>query len=434
MTLPMNDLADAYQEHVAALLRAYSAALPALGWDAVALHAGAPMLKNRFDDQHLPLSPTPAFAHWLPAAVADAWIVIAPGRRPRLVQPLVDDFWEAPPAPPPAFALGAFDVETVAADRTRAAALAGAPARTAIITRDPDGDDAVNPAAVCAALDATRTRKSRYERACLALATARAVRGHRAAAVQFANGENSELRLHLAYLEATDQDDAETPYKNIVAIGRHAATLHHVAYERGATGPADQSLLVDAGAAHLGYHADITRTHVRGSTGLFAELVLALDRLQQELCARIRPGMAYEALHDLSHELLAAALCELGIGRGSAEALVARGVTRALFPHGLGHSLGLQTHDVGMKLTPPRPENRFLRNTSTIEVDQVFTIEPGCYFIEALIAPLRTDDRAALLDWKAIDALWPYGGIRIEDNVLVDADGVTNLTRLAFAT
>lgn len=53
--------------------------------------------------------------------------------------------------------------------------------------------------------------------------------------------------------------------------------------------------------------------------------------------------------------------------------------------------------------------------------------------IDALIAPLRADDRAALLDWKAIDALWPYGGIRIEDNVLVDPDGITNLTRAAFA-
>ena len=72
------------------------------------------------------------------------------------------------------------------------------------------------------------------------------------------------------------------------------------------------------------------------------------------------------------------------IGRGSASALVERGVTRALFPHGLGHSLGLQVHDVGMRLRAPRPDNRFLRNTSAIEIGQVFTIEPGCYVIDAL--------------------------------------------------
>jgi Xaa-Pro dipeptidase len=143
--------------------------------------------------------------------------------------------------------------------------------------------------------------------------------------------------------------------------------------------------------------------------------------------------MPYEDLHDESHRLLAAALCELGIGRGSPEALVERGVTRALFPHGLGHSLGVTVHDVGMKPRPPRPENRFLRNTSVIEVGQVFTIEPGIYVIDPLLAPLRADDRRALLDWAAIDELRPFGGIRIEDDVVIEPRGVRNLTREAFA-
>jgi len=112
---------------------------------------------------------------------------------------------------------------------------------------------------------------------------------------------------------------------------------------------------------------------------------------------------------------------------------VARDVTRALFPHGLGHSLGVVTHDVGMRERSPRPDNRFLRNTSTIEVGQVFTIEPGFYVIDALVEPLRRDDRAGLVNWSAIDALRPYGGIRIEDNVAVVEGGTWNLTRDAFA-
>jgi Xaa-Pro dipeptidase len=89
--------------------------------------------------------------------------------------------------------------------------------------------------------------------------------------------------------------------------------------------------------------------------------------------------------------------------------------------------------DVGMKPRPPRPENRFLRNTSVIEVGQVFTIEPGIYIIDALLAPLQTDDRRDLLDWSAIADLRAFGGIRIEDNVVVEPNGVRNLTREAFA-
>jgi Xaa-Pro dipeptidase len=85
-----------------------------------------------------------------------------------------------------------------------------------------------------------------------------------------------------------------------------------------------------------------------------------------------------------------------------------------------------------MKPHPPRPDNRFLRNTSTIEVGQVFTIEPGVYIIDALLAPLRDDSRARLLDWQVIDELRPFGGIRIEDNVLVLAGGIRNLTREAY--
>lgn len=423
-----------YVEHLAHLQKGYEAAMATHGFDAVVLCSGAATAKNRFDDQYWPLSPTPAFAHWCPLVEADAYVVVRPGHTPRLVRTVVDDFWETPAVPESDHFWAGFEVVEVAPGKAGDALPGG---RVAVITRDPEAapPGTVNPPALLAALDLLRTRKTSYEIECLAAASRRAAAGHRRAAERFLAGTPSELELHLAYLEASEQDDAATPYKNIVALGAHTAVLHYVAYERERVA-GDTSFLIDAGARSLGYASDITRTYVRGEGSgakRFGELLARMEMLQQEICRRIQPGLPYEDLHDESHRLLAVVLRELGIGRGSLDELVDRGVTRALFPHGLGHSLGITVHDCGMKPRPPRPENPFLRNTSVIEVGQVFTIEPGIYVIDGLLGPLQHDDRRGLVDWSAIDELRRFGGIRIEDNVVVEAHGIRNLTREAFA-
>jgi Xaa-Pro dipeptidase len=122
-------------------------------------------------------------------------------------------------------------------------------------------------------------------------------------------------------------------------------------------------------------------------------------------------------------------LRDVGIVRGSADEAVAAGVTRAFYPHGLGHSLGLQTHDVGCALKAPRADNPFLRNTTDVAAGQVFTIEPGIYFIDALLADLKARPDGRLVDWDAVAALAPLGGVRIEDDVVVEPAGIRNLTR-----
>src|SRR5205085_751466 len=137
-------------------------------------------------------------------------------------------------------------------------------------------------------------------------------------------------------------------------------------------------------------------------------------------------GMPYEALHDESHRQAAGVLREVGISKLPVDELVACGITRAFYPHGLGHSLGLQCHDVGCALRPPRAENSFLRNTTEVAARQVFTIEPGIYFIDALLAPLRDSPD---IDWKLVGALAALGGVRIEDDVVVRESGIRNLTR-----
>lgn len=427
--------AETFPAHIEYLQRGVEAALAAHGFDALVLCSGTAAQKNRFDDQYWPLCPTPAFSHWCPLVEADAYVVVRPGKRPRLVRTIVEDFWEAAAPPESEHFWSAFEVvdakQGLAGD-----ALPGG--KVAVITRDqgtsPPGT--VNPPALIAALDLLRTKKTAYEIECLVEASRRAARGHKHLASLFGSGTPSELDLHLAYLTATEQDDTSAPYKGIVALGPHAAVLHYVSYTRErVTG--ETSLLVDAGAKCLGYGSDITRTYVRGTSPAakrFAELIAHVEALQQEIIRRIKPGLPYEDLHDDTHRLIAVALRELGIGRGSVDELVERGVTRVLFPHGLGHSLGITVHDVGMKPRPPRPDNKFLRNTSVIEVDQVFTIEPGIYVIDPLLKPLQSDARRDLLDWAAIADLRAFGGIRIEDNVLVEKSGTRNLTREAFAS
>jgi Xaa-Pro dipeptidase len=138
--------------------------------------------------------------------------------------------------------------------------------------------------------------------------------------------------------------------------------------------------------------------------------------------------------------MLADVLVEQGLVRCSADAAFDRRITDVFFPHGLGHLIGLQTHDVAGHMVSPEggsrpPPERYpaLRLTRTIEAGHVFTVEPGLYFIPMLLRQLRRSTHAADVDWARVERLLPCGGIRIEDNVHVTRDGVENLTRDAFA-
>jgi len=418
------DFVKLHRSHVADLSSGVAAALEKNEYSTLVLHSGTPVKRTEADDQYWPLRPTPHFQHWLPLAEPGCLLIVSSGRGPVLVRQPTQSLWEGPPATDSNHFWGSFEVVEGPPQLP--------PGRTAFI-----GDDAsaaaslkiadVNPPELLKALDALRVHKTPYEVACLAEANRRAAAGHEELRRLFQSADRSELDLHLAFLGATRQDDAETPYKNIVALGKHAATLHHVSYEKRAQ-PA-RSLLVDAGATFAGYCSDITRTWVKGggaAGATFAQLVAGTEAMQQRLCSRVEAGMPYEELHDESHRQMADILRDAGISRLPPDELVARGVTRAFYPHGLGHSLGLQCHDVGCALRLPRADNPFLRNTTRISPRQVFTIEPGLYFIDALLAPWR---KSPDIDWKLVDAVAQFGGSRIEDDVGVQERGIRNLTR-----
>ena len=153
-----------------------------------------------------------------------------------------------------------------------------------------------------------------------------------------------------------------------------------------------------------------------------------------------RPGSSYVDLHTRMHHEVAELLVHFALCvRCTAQSAFEQAITDQFFPHGLGHLLGLQTHDVGGQFANASgeiaaPPDRFpsLRYTRAIAVDHVFTVEPGLYFIPMLLDELAASDARNGRELAKVDAFRPFGGIRIEDNVLVTAQGAENLTRPAF--
>jgi len=193
------------------------------------------------------------------------------------------------------------------------------------------------------------------------------------------------------------------------------------------------------GSQPFGYGADTTRTWA-GDDARFGELVEAVDREQQALCGKVRAGLDYRQLHLEAHLRLGGVLKALGIVDMEADAMLQQGVTSTFFPHGLGHPIGLQVHDVAGysdvdgKLIPRPVGHPYLRMTRTLEPGMVVTIEPGIYFIPTLLKKLRADAKASrAVDWHKVEHLAKFGGVRIEDEVHC-TDGVPeNLSRDAFA-
>jgi Xaa-Pro dipeptidase len=294
----------------------------------------------------------------------------------------------------------------------------------------------VNDAKFLAHLDYFRATKTRYEILCMRAAQLLAVRGHQAVAAAFGSGF-SEFDLQQIYCGAMQQREKELPYSSIIALNEHASTLHYQHLRTRAPSPT-RSLLIDAGAEYNGYAADITRTYSASSGDDFDALIKSMDSLQQRVCADVKAGVDYVALHVLMHRLLAAVLREHGLVTCSEDQAISTGLTRAFLPHGLGHLLGLQVHDAGGrqidtagKIRKPPPKDPYLRLTRVLQPGFVVTIEPGLYFIPALLRAALAKHESKLNRSK-IERLVPFGGIRIEDDVEVTADGHRNLTRDAF--
>ena len=442
----MDLLAD-FEQHVAAVAAAATRSLERAAeageqFEGVLFHAGSPGVYHA-DDQAVPFRPVPHFARWAPLSGADHWLAYRPGERAQLLRHVPSDYWYGapPPAPLPGGALEqAYELRDFADSRSLSAEL-GSVSGWAYVGNDAAharslgiADSAIEPRSLMASLDWERATKTRYEVESIREAARIAALGH-AAAREAARAGASERAIHAAYLAAADLLDAECPYPNIVARDESGAVLHYDAKRGPIEGPA-RSFLIDAGAPCRGYASDITRSYALADAHpVFCDLLAGMERLQSELVEAVEPG-SYVDLHVRAAQGVCVLLRETGVLRVEADEAMDRELDRCFLPHGLGHHLGLQVHDVGgHQLSPegdtaPPPERApQLRTTRPLEPGHIVTIEPGLYFIPLLLEALRSGPQRDCIDWALVDALRPCGGIRVEDDVHVTERGAENLSR-----
>lgn len=215
-----------------------------------------------------------------------------------------------------------------------------------------------------------------------------------------------------------------TAYGSIVATGPDGAVLHFAPTARPLRD--GDLVLIDAAGEHEGYAADITRSFPAGGRfeGIQRDLYTLVLETQTAAIAAARPGREWKDLHLEASARIAAGLADLGILRGSAAALVEQDAHALFFPHGLGHLLGLATHDAGGCLAGRSPSDRFglkwLRADLPLQPGYVITVEPGIYFIRAILQdPERRERYRDAVNWERVDELLDFGGIRIEDDIVV---------------
>jgi Xaa-Pro aminopeptidase len=273
------------------------------------------------------------------------------------------------------------------------------------------------------ALNRVRRRKDAVELALMRVAEAATRAGFAALATMIAPGV-TERELQIALEAEFFRNGADfLAFDTIVGSGPNAAVLHFAPSARRLQ--AGELVLVDAGGEYRGYASDVTRTYPASGefTAEQAELHALVRKAGLAATASCTAGTEFRDVHRTAALVIADGLVSFGLLRGQPEDLVEREAVSLFFPHGVGHMVGLGIRDAG-EVLPGRSEdpNAFprLRVDLPLEPGHVATIEPGVYFVPALLTDpeLRERHRNAV-DWERAEALFGFGGIRIEDDVLV---------------
>ena len=221
-----------------------------------------------------------------------------------------------------------------------------------------------------------------------------------------------------------------------IILSQNGETLHNHSHHQILT--EDRLLVIDAGAeTNTNYTSDFTRT--LPSSGKFTQqqkeiysIVSAANNLAVDMA---RPGITYSSVHQAASRVMAQGLVSLGLLKGDVDEIVAAGAHSLFMPHGLGHNMGMDVHDmedlgenyVGYDDTYKR-STQFglgsLRMGKMLEKGHVVTVEPGIYFIPALIEQWKREGtNTQFINFGALEQYYTFGGIRLEDDILITDNG-----------
>lgn len=438
MSRLISELKEEYAAHIQCLQQRTKQALSCENISGVVIHSGQE-IKAFLDDNTYPFRVNPHFKHWLPLIdIPNCWLIVNGEDKPTLIYYQPVDFWHKVIPLEESYwgeyfnikiLTQASDVDKLLPYDKKDFAYIGSHIEVAKAL----GFEEINPEPLLNYFHYHRAYKTTYEQVCLRQSNKLAVKAHIAAKEAFIGGE-TEYNIQSAYLKAIGYTADETPYGNIVALNRNCSVLHYMALDREAPS-SHKSFLIDAGANFHGYAADITRTY-SFKKNKFADLIKRMNQLMLNAVNGLKPGVSYVDLHIATYKEIAKVLVEFDLIKVNADTAVESGIVSTFFPHGLGHHLGLQVHDMGGYMADERgthinaPDNHpFLRTSRIIEAGQVFTIEPGLYFIDSLLQKLKDSTNSDQINWHKVDEFRDFGGIRIEDNIIVHQSHNENMTR-----
>ncbi|MBI2498398.1 MAG: M24 family metallopeptidase, partial [Opitutae bacterium] len=224
-----------------------------------------------------------------------------------------------------------------------------------------------------------------------------------------------------------------TGYDSIVGVGAQSAVFHGSPSPDRVARDGD-FILIDSGAQLDRYVIDVTRTYVAGRPTAFQrDLYQAVLGAQVRACERCRPGAEWKDIHFSTAVDMLGSLVAMGMMRGDPVSLVEQEAHMLFFPHGIGHMLGLGVRDAGGlepgRTKDPRPCLRSLRMDLILRPGYIVTVEPGLYFIPAILNdPARRAKYRDNVSWPLAEQMLGLGGVRVEDNILVTEGAPVNLT------